>query len=225
MRAPRRRSRSYFAAAGSLTVVAAVAVLLGVVVTGASSQSFSDQIPKVSAAFEGAMVTFFTMSSPVADDQQPASAVQTEPRLSPITNRISVADGIPPKTSAAQVEATRKRASENVHKYFAPAEAERVLTLANQAIDLLGDASYRDLGSGVSKILIRPVDIDATGSSATVDAVVTHWVSGAISLGDGGWQETHPSGDVIVTAKMVEQASGVWIVERWIGRLTPDSAP
>jgi hypothetical protein len=225
MRITRRGRRIYLLGAISL-VCAAACVSLVVLLTGASTPAFPDQLPKVRAAFQGAMVSSFTLAAQNPDFESLAVGVPAEPRLRQISERRPVAAGIPAALTSAQLDKTRKRMAAEFAKYFTPAATKHEMGLANGMIDnLLLNPDYRDLGAGVSNIVIQSVLFDPSGSRATVQALLSCWVAATDRMPDGTWQETHPSGDMNVTAEMVKQASGEWLMDSYVGIPAPGSEP
>jgi len=206
--------------------------LAGAVVSAAAAGSAFAFIPAASGTQTG-------IQSAIASDSNQTSAVESAfstairadrqaqaPSASAygtMANAAVRAGHVAPMTPAA-VRNTQLLAGKAVlAKYFSPAQARHEDIGVTNAVKAEADPRFRNLGSGVSKVVFSTVAV--SGDTATLRAEVTAWAKFQQRQPTGSWATANPVNVMIYTVTMVRNSAGQWLVNSMVGDFAPGEGP
>jgi hypothetical protein len=205
---PRGQPRKHQIIGGLVVFVAVACVLALALLSGSASPAFPEEVHRVQDTFHTAMV--LSRTAGYVSPERTSLAYATRSAL----------------PTSAQLAETKQKAFADLATYFSPAViVDRLALGVNNAIAAQENPNARLLGAGVSNITYKSVSFDPSGSKATVEAAVTAWAGMAQRNPDGTWVEGNPSNVVNVTAEMVKQISGNWLITTFSWDFAPGSEP
>lgn len=189
------------ASAGGVVALGGADAAVGSQQTVASqAQADAAQLPAVKSAFAAAIQASRAAQAPPASALGPMSAL---------------AAGRP---AAMVSDAVRSRQLSDglavLGKHFTAAQARHEAAGLRNAIAGEADPSFRNLGSGASKVTFTRVGV--SGPTATIQAEVTLWAKFQQRI-NGRWVTENPVNVMDYTATLVRNASGQWLVSSLTG--------
>ncbi|MGH3627416.1 MAG: hypothetical protein ACRDRL_08270 [Sciscionella sp.] len=204
---------------GAAVVAAAGGSAFAFVSTASGSQTTvtstisadSSQVSAVKSAFTAAIT---------ADRQAQAPATTT---YGAKANAAVSAGGVAPAVASDVRQAQLQDGKASLAKYFTPAQAKHEALGLTNAVNAEADPKFRNLGSGVSKVVYDQVAV--SGDTATLRAEVTAWAKFQQQQSNGAWTTDNPVAVMIYSVTMVRNASGQWQVSSMVGDFAPGEGP
>ena len=108
-------------------------------------------------------------------------------------------------------------------RYFTPAQARHEDIGLTNAVSAEADPRFRNLGSGVSKVVFDQVAV--SGNTATLRVEITAWAKFQQRQPTGTWATASPVNVMIYTVTMIRSSSGQWLVSSMVGDFAPGKGP
>lgn len=135
----------------------------------------------------------------------------------------SRAGGVAPPATTGVRKAQLQDGEAALARYFAPALADREQLGLISAVNAEADPKFRNLGSGVSKVVFDSAAV--SGDTATLHTEVTVWSKFQQQQADGSWATSDPVNVMIYNVTMTRDSSSQWIVTSMVGDFAPGHAP
>lgn len=204
---------------GGILVATAAGSTFAFIPQASGSQSLIQSIIGSDSSQTSAVETAFTSAIRADQEMQaPPPSLYATTANTEASARLTA-----PAASQAVRNAQLRDGKAALSRYFTPAQARHEQTGLTNAVDAEADPEFRNLGSGVSKVIFDSVAV--SGDTATLRAEVTSWAKFQQQQDNGGWATASPVNVMRYNVTMIRNGSGRWLVSSMTGDFAPGSGP
>jgi hypothetical protein len=206
--------------ASSLVVVAAGASAFAFV---ASASGNPATVTSTLAADSGQVSQIETTFTAAITANQEAGAPSAASYGTKANALVAAGKVAPPATSAIR-SAQLADGKAALAKYFTPVQDQHEEIGLTNAVNAEASPTFRNLGSGVSKVKYDQVAV--SGKTATLTVEVTIWSKTQVEQrANGPWMTADPVNVMDYNVAMVREPSGRWMVSSMAGDFAPGEGP